>query len=106
MQSNISTNDTSQTPKRARRKTHDTLPSNNNDLSGGVTMATLPAMHTTGFVRLPQVLQLIPISKSAWWDGCKSGRFPKPVKLGPRTTAWRAEDIAELIEQIGSMQED
>ena len=60
MQSNISTNDTSQTPKRARRKTHDTLPSNNKDLSGGVTMATLPAMHTTGFVRLPQVLQPLP----------------------------------------------
>ncbi len=68
-------------------------------------MATLPAMHTTGFVRFPQVLQLIPISKSAWWDGCKSGRFPKPVKLGPRTTAWRAEDIAELIEQIGRQME-
>lgn len=68
-------------------------------------MATLLAMHTTGFVRLPQVLQLIPISKSAWWDGCKSGRFPKPVKLGPRTTAWKAEDIAELIEQIGRQEE-
>ena len=63
-------------------------------------MATLPAMHTTGFVRLPQVLQLIPISKSAWWDG-----FPKPVKLGPRTAAWRAEDIAGLIEQIGRQME-
>ena len=69
-------------------------------------MATLPAMHTTGFVRLQQVLQLIPISKSAWWDGCKTGRFPKPVKLGPRTTAWKAEDIAELIEQIGRQQEE
>ena len=68
-------------------------------------MATLPAMHTTGFVRLPQVLQLIPISKSAWWDGCKSTRFPKPVKLGPRTAAWRAEDIAGLIEQIGRQME-
>ena len=96
MQSNISTNDTFPTHKRARRKTHDTLPSNNKNLSGGVTMATLPAMRTTGFVRLPQVLQLIPISKSAWWDGCKSGRFSKLVKLGPRTTAWRAEDIVGL----------
>ena len=64
-------------------------------------MTSLPTMPTTGFVRLPQVLKLIPISKSAWWDGCKSGRFPKPIKLGPRTTAWKAEDIAGLIEQIG-----
>ena len=41
-------------------------------------------------LRLPQVLALIPVSRSAWWAGCKSGRYPKPVKLGPRTKAWRA----------------
>ena len=57
---------------------------------------------TYGFLRLPQVLALIPISKSAWWEGCKTGRFPKPVKLGPRTTVWRAEDIAALVESFGS----
>ena len=56
----------------------------------------------SGFMRLPQILQLIPISKSAWWQGCRDGRFPKPVKLGPKTTAWRVEDIAALIESIGS----
>jgi len=55
-----------------------------------------------GFLRLPQVLEIIPVSKSAWWQGCKDGCFPKPVKLGPKTTAWRAEDIATLIERIGS----
>ncbi len=37
-------------------------------------------------LRLPQVLEIIPISKSAWWQGCKDGRYPKPIKLGPRTT--------------------
>ena len=56
----------------------------------------------SGFMRLPQVLQLIPVSKSAWWQGCWDGRFPKPVKLGPKTTAWRVEDIVALIERIGS----
>ena len=55
-----------------------------------------------GFLRLPQILEIIPVSKSAWWQGCKDGRFPKPVKLGPKTTAWKAEDIAALIERIGS----
>lgn len=59
-----------------------------------------------GFLRLPQVLQLVPISKSAWWEGCKTGRFPKPVKLGPRTTVWRAEEIMEFIERIGMLQEE
>jgi len=56
---------------------------------------------TTGFLRLSQVLAIVPISKSAWWAGCKTGRFPKPVKLGPRTTAWRAEDIVVLVKQLG-----
>jgi predicted DNA-binding transcriptional regulator AlpA len=54
-------------------------------------------IHATGFLRLPQVLALIPVGKSTWWRGCRSGRFPTPVKLGPRTTAWRAEDIAALM---------
>lgn len=56
---------------------------------------------TTGFLRLPQVLALIPVGRSSWWRGCKTGRYPKPVKLGPRTTAWRAEDIAALMESLG-----
>jgi len=59
----------------------------------------------TGFLRLSQVLHFVPISKSAWWEGCKTGRFPKPVKLGPRTTAWRAEDIAALVKTLGSREE-
>lgn len=59
----------------------------------------------TGFLRLPQVLTLIPISKSTWWAGCKTGRFPKPVKLGPRTTVWRAEDIAALVKRFGNSDE-
>lgn len=55
---------------------------------------------SNALLRLPQVLALIPVSRSAWWAGCKSGRYPKPVKLGPRTTAWRASDIAALLEKL------
>jgi predicted DNA-binding transcriptional regulator AlpA len=58
----------------------------------------------TGFVRLASILPPlgpIPVSKSTWWAGIKNGRFPKPVKLGPRTTAWRVEDIRRLIERAG-----
>lgn len=60
--------------------------------------ASLPA---SGFVRLPHVLAPlgpIPVSRATWWAGVKSGRYPKPVKLGPRITAWRVEDIRSLIE--------
>ena len=61
----------------------------------------------TGFLRLPQIIgdrkasppipALIPVKKSCWWDGVRTGRFPKPVKLGPRVTVWRIEDIRRLI---------
>lgn len=62
----------------------------------------------TGLVRLSQILgdpkanppipPIIPVSKSTWWNGVKSGRFPKSIKLGPRTTAWRADDIWKIID--------
>lgn len=52
----------------------------------------------TGFMRLPEVLKIIPVSKSTWWAGVKSQRFPQAIKLGPRVTAWRVEDIKALIE--------
>jgi prophage regulatory protein len=66
----------------------------------------LTKIPSTGFLRLPQVLALIPISKSAWWEGCKTGRYPKPVKLGPRTTVWKAEDIITLIDRINNQQQE
>jgi predicted DNA-binding transcriptional regulator AlpA len=61
---------------------------------------THPTIPTAGFLRLHQILALIPIGKSSWWRGCSTGRFPKPVKLGPRTTVWRAEDIAALVKHF------
>ncbi|HEY2774155.1 MAG TPA: AlpA family phage regulatory protein [Candidatus Binatia bacterium] len=64
----------------------------------------------TGFFRLRQILgdrraspkvePLIPVCKSSWWAGVRSGRYPAPVKLGPRTTAWRVEDIRALIASL------
>ncbi len=55
----------------------------------------------SGFLRLPQVLAVFPVSRSAWWAGIAAGRYPAGVKLSPRTTAWRCEDIRELIERTG-----
>ncbi len=65
----------------------------------------------TGYLRLPQIVgkpatktaqaipAIFPVCRSTWWAGVKSGRYPKPVKLGERITAWRVEDIIALIEQ-------
>ena len=56
---------------------------------------TLPE---TGFLRLPQVLRVFPVSRSVWWAGVKSGRFPKSIKISTNITAWRVEDIRALID--------
>lgn len=55
-----------------------------------------------GFVRLSTILKLIPVGRSTWWAGVRSGRFPKGVKLGRKTTAWRVEDIRALMESFES----
>ena len=52
------------------------------------------------FLRLPEVLQRIPVSKSSFWAGIRSGRFPKPVKLTERTSAWRESDIDALCAKL------
>lgn len=57
---------------------------------------------SAGLLRLPQVLKLIPISKSSWYAGIKAGRFPAPIKLGPKTAVWRTDDILGLVARIGA----
>lgn len=55
----------------------------------------------TGFLRLSAIVSPhgpIPVSKSTWWAGVKSGRYPRPVKISTRVTAWRVEDIRAFIE--------
>jgi len=51
----------------------------------------------TGFVRLPTILSVFPVSKATWWAGVKSGRYPKSVKISPRVTVWKVEDIRTLL---------
>ena len=66
-----------------------------------------------GFLRLsqiigdpkadPPILPVIPVGRSTWWAGVKSGRYPQPVRtLGRRITAWRVEDIRKLIESVST----
>ncbi|MBK18786.1 MAG: transcriptional regulator [Rhodospirillaceae bacterium] len=71
-----------------------------------------PTQNTSRFLRLQQIIgnsnasppldPIIPISASSWWAGVAAGRFPKPVKLGPNTTAWRWEDIQGLLDQLAA----
>lgn len=71
-------------------------------------MQTIPAI---GFIRLqliigdkkaePPIQAIIPISRTSWLNGVKSGKYPKPVKLGERSVAWRAIDIQALVSSLG-----
>ena len=54
----------------------------------------------TGFLRLSQILLIVPVSRSSWWRGVKSGRYPKPIKLGERITAWSVKDITSMVESL------
>ncbi|WP_144373263.1 helix-turn-helix transcriptional regulator [Vogesella urethralis] len=57
---------------------------------------------TDSFLRLPEVLAIIPVSRATWYDGIKKGRFPAPVKLGPRVSLWRRSDIELLIASLST----
>lgn len=58
---------------------------------------------TTGFLRISEVLRFIPVCKNTWLNGVKAGRYPAPTRaLGRRITAWKAEDIRELIEKASA----
>lgn len=59
------------------------------------TISTIPA---AGFLRQPQVLSLIPISKSTLWRRVRARTFPVPVKLSERITVWSAEEVRMWIE--------
>ena len=71
-----------------------------------------PTQNTSRYLRLQQIIgnrnsspprePIIPISASSWWAGVAEGRYPKPVKLGPNTTAWRWEDIQSLLDHLAA----
>ncbi len=50
-----------------------------------------------GFYRLPQILKLIPMSKSSWWNGINLGDFPEGYNIGINITVWKKSDIHKLL---------
>lgn len=66
-------------------------------MSSGLKIIESEKIPELGLLRVKQILQLIPISRSSWWAGVKNGRYPKPFKLSARTTVWRVKDIVAII---------
>ena len=70
-----------------------------------MTAATAPttfAPPPEKLLRLNVVLSRVPISRSAWYAGVKDGKFPPPIKLGPKTSAWRESDVNRLIADLAA----
>jgi predicted DNA-binding transcriptional regulator AlpA len=63
-----------------------------------------PNLGTQGYIRLKELLKLIPVSKSTLYAGIKSGAYPAPVRIGARISAWRVSDIRELLTKISEQQ--
>ena len=86
-----------------------------NQAQEGTDMANAVSLPETGFLRLNQIVgnpnsdrstaPIIPVSQSTWWDGVRTGRFPQPIKLGPKITAWKIEDIRRLIDSYSELGE-
>lgn len=53
-----------------------------------------------GLIRLPEVLDMLQISKSTFWKMVSEGKAPKPLKLSVRCAAWRVKDIQEFIDSL------
>ncbi len=61
-----------------------------------------------GYLRIWQIVgdrkrgiePLLPVGRSTFLAGVKSGKYPKPVKLGERTTAWKKADILALLDSV------
>lgn len=71
------------------------------------------AFAETGFLRVNQIIgnskaippipPIIPVGRSTWWAGVKSGIYPQPIKLSPKVTVWRVEDIRDFIIQHSNL---
>ena len=53
------------------------------------------ARPSQGFIRLQDVLKRIPVGKSTIWNWVQEGKFPPPVKLSDRVTAWPVAAIEQ-----------
>ena len=58
---------------------------------------SLKELPDDSLLRVAQVLQLIPVSKSHWYAGVRSGKYPKAHKLSARVTCWAVRDIRAVV---------
>ncbi len=52
------------------------------------------------YLRVKSVAERLDVSKSTVWRLSQQGVLPKPIKLSPRTTVWRSDEIDEAVNKI------
>lgn len=57
-----------------------------------------------GFMRAKEIHRYLGIGLSTWWYWVRTGKVPAGIRLGPRTTVWRTEDIRKLLIEMGEAQ--
>lgn len=72
------------------------------EMRQAVTEMTLVRLPAIGYVRLPQILAVIPIGPTTWWEWIKAGIAPSPIKWGSNVSVWAAEEILALIAKLRS----
>jgi prophage regulatory protein len=50
-------------------------------------------------LRWPEVAKIVPISRSHAHALAAQGKFPKPIKLGPRASGWLEREIIAWLAQ-------
>jgi prophage regulatory protein len=53
-------------------------------------------------LKLKEVLEIYPISKTSWYEGIRIGLYPPPIRLGKKTVAWRSTDIEAAINELNN----
>ncbi len=80
--------------------TNQTTPATNVAIPQATTATDFTKSQSTHLLRLAQVLERIPVSRSHWWAGVASGKYPAAIKLSERVTVWKSADIQSLIESL------
>lgn len=52
-------------------------------------------------LRLPQVQQRVPLSRSEIYQRIKDGQFPKQIRLSHKVALWKESDIDAWISEQG-----
>jgi prophage regulatory protein len=59
---------------------------------------TSPQIPPITLMRIPQILKVMPVSKSKFWLMVQKGEFPKPIKIG-RSSFWTIEQVQAFIRE-------